>query len=437
MFDPTSLLFGMDSFRVVSVIALSGRADLRVVIETTGRDHGCPGCGVISSRVKERPTRQVRDLTASGQRVELWWRARRLVCAETACRRSSFVERSDQIGLRSRLTGRFQDHLARSVAVSNRAVSEVGREHNVGWNTIHRALVRAAERWLPTPAAVSVLGIDETRARSVRWVNADGVWKRSNPWLTSFVDVTPGVAGSLLGLTSGRSGACVKDWLQTQTVEFRNAITSVVIDPSAPYASGIKAALPNAKIAVDHWHLVRLGNQLVTDVRQRVTRDLYGRRGLASDRVWAHRQMLLTAGERLSAGQLTRLDEVLDREDPTNEIGAAWAVKERLRMLLAERNPTQIQARLDRFFQDCADAQLPEATRLARTIRTWWPHIRVFLEDGVTNARTEGFNRIIKQVKRVGCGFPNEANYQRRILAHIAITRTRPITPNPVRPAQR
>ncbi len=128
MFDPTSLLFGMDNFRVVSVADLSGgTADLTVVIESVVPDRGCPDCGVVSARVKERPARRVRDVTASGQRVELWWRARRLVCAEAACKRYSFVERSDQIRLRSRLTTRFRDHLARSVAVSNRAVSEVGR----------------------------------------------------------------------------------------------------------------------------------------------------------------------------------------------------------------------------------------------------------------------------------------------------------------------
>ena len=44
---------------------------------------------------------------------------------------------------------------------------------------------------------------------------------------------------------------------------------------------------------------------------------------------------------------------------------------------------------------------------------------------GITNARTEGFNRIIKQTKRVGCGFRNMINYQRRILTHIAVTRPR------------
>lgn len=41
----------------------------------------------------------------------------------------------------------------------------------------------------------------------------------------------------------------------------------------------------------------------------------------------------------------------------------------------------------------------------------------------VSNARTEGFNRIIKQTKGVGCGYPNMINYQRRILSHIVVTR--------------
>jgi hypothetical protein len=35
----------------------------------------------------------------------------------------------------------------------------------------------------------------------------------------------------------------------------------------------------------------------------------------------------------------------------------------------------------------------------------------------------EGFNRVIKQTKRIGCGNRNMINYQRRILSHIAVTR--------------
>ena len=66
---------------------------------------------------------------------------------------------------------------------------------------------------------------------------------------------------------------------------------------------------------------------------------------------------------------------------------------------------------------------MPETTRLATTIETWWPHIEVFLDLGVTNARTEGFNRVSKNVKRVACGPRNMDNDERRIMAHNAVTR--------------
>jgi hypothetical protein len=44
----------------------------------------------------------------------------------------------------------------------------------------------------------------------------------------------------------------------------------------------------------------------------------------------------------------------------------------------------------------------------------------VALTEDASNAPTEGFNRIIKQTKRVGCGYRNMINYKRRILSHIA-----------------
>jgi len=329
MGEGTSLLFGLDGFAVVDVTRVGDV--VRVVVETVERAAGCPSCGVLSSRVKDRPVCRVKDLPASGQRVWLEWRKRRLVCAERLCPRLSFVERVDAVGPRSRLTGRLRERLAASVARSNRAVSDVAAEHGVDWHTTHRALVAAAARWLLEPEPTRVLGIDETRARAVRWLIEEGRWRRSDPWMTSFVDADPARPGPLLGLTPGRSGACVKGWLGAQTETFRAAIEVVVIDPSAPYASGIRAALPYAKIAVDHWHLIRLANDMVTDVRQRVAREQLGRRGRKPDPAWAHRRMLLTAGDRLSRRQLARLTRVLADDDPTNEIGAAWGCKELLR----------------------------------------------------------------------------------------------------------
>ena len=421
--EATAVLFGIEDEFDVTSVDRTGPGQVQIIIEMRSREAACPACGVLSARVRDRPLCRVKDLPASGQQSQLWWRKRRLICVEVLCPRRSFTQTSDAIRPRSRVTERLRDRVAHAIAGSNRAVAEVAREYGVSWPTAHKALVAAAVRWLPEPEPTSRLGIDETRFRSVRWI-LDGLsWRRSDPWLTSFVDCSTNGSRSLLGLAPGRTGGCVRDWLGEQSQEFREAIDMVVIDPSAPYASGIRAALPGVKIAVDKWHLVALANAMVTEVRQRVTRDLLGRRGTVADPVWVNRRLLLTGADHLSTKQWRRFTTMLDRRDPTGEIGAAWGVKERLRMLLTESEPSKIRWRLADFYDAAIDAQIPEATRLARTIEAWWAAVLVALTHNVTNARTEGFNRIIKQVKRVGCGYRNMINYQRRILSHMAVTR--------------
>jgi transposase len=423
MSDATSVLFGLEDEFVVVEVQRIDASRVKVLIEQLVREAPCPECGVFTAAVKDRPVMRLKDLPASGQAVELWWRKRRLICVEPLCPRKSFTQTSTAVRPRGRVTERLRDRVATAIASSNRAVSDVAAEYTVSWRTAHKALVAAAARWLPEPSPTSRLGIDETRFRSIRWV-LDGItWKRSDPWLTSFVDCSRDGPGSLLGLAPGRTGACVRGWLGEQSAAFREAIEIVVIDPSAPYASGIRAALPNALIAVDGWHLVALANQMLTEVRQRVTRDQLGRRGTVADPVWLNRRLLLTGAEHLSTKQWKRLTAMLDSRDPTGEIGAAWGVKERLRMLLKEREPSKIRWRLADFYDAALDAAMPETTRLAKTIETWWPAILVAVTHDVSNARTEGFNRVIKQTKRIGCGFRNMGNYQRRILSHIAVTR--------------
>ena len=126
-----------------------------------------------------------------------------------------------------------------------------------------------------------------------------GVLSSVRPVADQLRRLLPGWAGIAAGVDSGLHRSCVRDWLGEQSEAFQKMIKVVVIDPSAPHASGIRAALPDAKIAVDKWHLAAVANQMVTDVRQRVTRDLLGRRGTVADPVWVNRR-LLTAAEHLS-----------------------------------------------------------------------------------------------------------------------------------------
>ena len=103
--------------------------------------------------------------------------------------------------------------------------------------------------------------------------------------------------------------------------------------------------------------------------------------------------------------------------------GFCWKVRvEELRHLLAaardRADDAEIRTRLYRFYSWRADTHIPELHRLATTIETWWPEILALLHNGLTNARTEGFNRLVKQVERVACGFRNTENSRRRIRFH-------------------
>ena len=66
---------------------------------------------------------------------------------------------------------------------------------------------------------------------------------------------------------------------------------------------------------------------------------------------------------------------------------------------------------------------MPETTRLAATVERWWPEIEACLRLGVTNARTEGHNRVIKKIQTCRLRVPQHGNYERRIMLHSAAHR--------------
>jgi Transposase len=61
---------------------------------------------------------------------------------------------------------------------------------------------------------------------------------------------------------------------------------------------------------------------------------------------------------------------------------------------------------------------VPEVTTLAKTIEAWWPQILAFIDTGITNAATEGNNRLIKDTARIAFGFRNLDNQRRRVRLH-------------------
>jgi hypothetical protein len=257
--------------------------------------------------------------------------------------------------------------------------SEVAAAHGVSWPTVARAVVVHAVAELVEPEPTTVLGMNETRFGRPCWLpdgkHEDGRirWRRTDPWETGFVDITGDQA--LLGQVDGRTSAAVGAWLAQRFAEFREGIEVVVIDPHAGYAAAVRAALPRARIAVDHFHLIMLANKMVTAERQRVTQDLLGRRGRKTDPAWANRRLLLRGRERLSPAALARMWNGCVDHDPSGQILSAWIAKEELQALCATAarggHHHELRDRLWTFHSWCADADIPELTTLAETIETW------------------------------------------------------------------
>src|SRR5664280_1560606 len=172
MGDGTTLLFGLDRFRVASVTR-SPIGVRQVLIEGASQEQACPNCGVFSTRVHSRWIQRVKDLPY-GAPVEVSWDKRRFGCDEGSCPRRTFTEVSAQLGRRRRLTLRLRHRLEAAVSRGPRSVADVAREYAVSWWSANQALIdRAADVLGPAPAGVRLLGVDETRVRRVRWLLED------------------------------------------------------------------------------------------------------------------------------------------------------------------------------------------------------------------------------------------------------------------------
>ena len=149
---------------------------------------------------------------------------------------------------------------------------------------------------------VAVLGIDEIRRGRPQWTWNDECrcWEVTvDRWHVGFVDLAGGQG--LLGQVEGRTSAVVKDW--------RHRVRFVAIDMCTIFKSAIRDALPQARLVVDHFHLVQLANQALTEVRRRVTVQARGRRGRKGNREWELRNRLTRSAARMHE---KHLDPMID-----------------------------------------------------------------------------------------------------------------------------
>jgi len=408
-----SILLGLDGFEVTAAEVTDD--EWRLAVQTTATPVGCAACGT-QARLHARRTVRVRDLPMGGRPVVLAWRKRIWRCVEPACGVRTWTEQRVAIRPRAVLTERARAEACRRVGKDAHAVAAVARDLGVGWATIMRAVREHGPPLVDDPTRledVTALGLDETSfLKATR--------RAPTRYVTGLVDLEQ---GRLLDVVADRTRAAVGGWLDARSRDWLAQIGTVALDPWRGYASALVVPLGHATVVVDHFHAIKLANAVVDQVRRRTQQATLGHRGRKPDPLYRIRKLLLAAAEQLTSRGQVRLRAGLAAGDPTGEVAVAWQGKELLRAVYAADGMPAARAALDRFYRWCDGVQVPELSRLARTVRVWKVEILAFhATGGCSNGLTEAVNLLIKKVKRVGHGFRNFANYRLRLLLHCGIS---------------
>ena len=154
---------------------------------------------------------------------------------------------------------------------------------------------------------------------------------------------------------------------------------------------------------LDAFHAVRLGFAAVDDVRRRIQQQLTGHRGRRDDPLFGIRRLLRRGYQHHSPRSWARLLAGLDAGDTDDEqLARTWIAAQELRLIFSCPDRDRAAEALYRWLAYCADDNIPELTRLARTIDAWRTELLAYFDTGgISNGPTEAINLLIKKIKRV------------------------------------
>lgn len=409
---PACALFDLPNVHVLTIER--HRLSFTLVVETAPSLVGCPSCGVLATGHGRAPV-LLHDLPCAGAPVHVVWRKRRYRCHEHACEVTTFSEVHELATPRAKLTTRAIAWAVAQLRSHDIAVSSLAEMLGVAWNTVWDAIAPVIQDQVAAKgrlAGVTALGVDEH------------VWSHVGPpgtgLITGIVDHSRDENGRprarLLDLVKGRTGAVYADWLAEQGTAFTSGIRTATLDPFHGYANAIRDELPEAITVLDAIHVVKLGGQVVDEVRRRVQQDTLGHRGRAGDPLYGIRRSLQIGAEHLTEKQIRRLNAKLEAGDPHHEVTLAWHCYQKLRAIYHAR-PEAGRRLVTEVLDAFPTCPIPEVARLGRTLRRWRSAILAYFDtNGASNGPTEAVNGVIETMRRVARGFRNFDNYRLRAL---------------------
>jgi transposase len=372
-----------------SVIDVSfGSQGVIVTVKLRRRRRVCSRCGQTGSQLEihDHRTKRWRHLDLAGSRCVIECRLRRLRCPDCGVH----LEAVPWACAEAAHTRDFEDVVA--WLAQQMAKTPIAGLLRIGWDTVGRIVEHVVADHL-----------DEKRLQGLVAIGVDEIsYRRGQRYLTSVVDHQ---AGAIVWCAPGRNAQTLQAFFDLLG-ERKSSIRAVSIDMSGGYEKAIREEIPSAEVCFDPFHVVRLAQRAVDQVR----RDEWNahERSHTPKGKWIKgtRWSLLKAPVKQSVDQLAVLSEVQQANKP---LYRAFLLKEELRLLYQLQNPSLAPAHLDAWLAWASRSKLEPFVKLARTIRRHREGILAAIRLGLSNGRLEGLNSRIRLISHRSFGFHSAA----------------------------
>ena len=187
----------------------------------------------------------------------------------------------------------------------------------------------------------------------------------------------------------------------------------VATDLSAAFIASVMENCPEAVHVFDHFHVVKLMNEKLDDIRRKVysmEKDVNKRKVLKGTRY-----LLLGNGADIFDKQhKSRLDNALAMNEPLSK---TYYLKEQLRQIWMQPVKSMGEDVFDDWVRQAEESEIPQLQKMAVTMRAYKTGILAWYDCHLSTGKVEGINNKIKVMKRNAYGFRDDRYFTLRLYA--------------------
>src|SRR5439155_9343435 len=178
--------------------------------------------------------------------------------------------------------------------------------------------------------------------------------------------------------------------------------------------SAVSTHLPGAVIVFDRFHIVKLFNEKLSDLRRSLYRE--ATEVMHREVLKGVRWLLLKNPENLDAkkGEKKRLEEALALNKP---LATAYYMKEDLRRFWEQPGKRFAATFLDGWIRRAEASGIKVLQRMGKTLAAHRSGLLAYYDAMITSGPMEGTNNKIKTMKRQAYGFRDREFFKLKILA--------------------